>query len=77
MPGAIDITKVRRYIIYDFRNRSQSLVEADWDMQDMHLYISEKGWTFHIMDVNYDGSVNVYVQTGYDIVAEEALYNDS
>ena len=67
----IDITKVRRYIIYDIRNQDQSLVEADWDMYDLHAYLSKKNWKFQILDNNEDGTVSVYVNTDYDWVAEE------
>ena len=72
----IDITKVRRYIIYDMRNPDHSLVEANWDMYDMHQYLTKKNWKFQIMDTNEDGTISVYVNTNYDWAGEEEV-NDN
>ncbi len=46
-------------------------MEADWDMYDLHAYLSKKNWKFQILDNNEDGTISVYVNTDYDWVAEE------
>jgi len=69
---SINITTKRRYVIYDVRNKTQSLVELDMDMYELHTYLNDHNWRFHFMDsVKTDDdpmtspAVRVFVHTDY------------